>query len=857
MIRLNITKKLFWVLSFVIVIANLVVTIYLYKQTNSLVETRAFSRAQTLHNYFVSMRNVYHNQFLYSGLEINDDTIGFLPAHAASKISDKFEALVNDGTSIRNVSDNPRNINNIADSFELEAIDFFKNNQNQEYLHKMIIEDGKQVFFFASPLKMQSYCMLCHGKKDDVLPYVAQKYDLGYDYEIGDIRGITSIKIPIKKLDQQTLAIFWKNVFVGWVVMFGLLFIIYFMIKKFTQKEVQAKEFLEFEVQRKTADLMDANNQLMKSNEKQQHLFDVLRTVADCNQILITTKTIDDMINKTAHTMHKNSSFSGVKIMIVENGVLKVKISLGLDEEYDIYPLEKSVFETNKEILLKSFDDNLPKECLEKIQKYNITEVYCIPLVSDSFANKALGVLSICTNMKFGLSTEEEAMIKELAGDLGFAINSYIQKDMIEKLSYYDPLTNLPNKNYLLEYLPKSIMQNMNLVQYGSLLYVNIDDFKTINDAKGIAQGDLVLKSITDRLMKLSYKHLSVYRIGGDEFAIVLDEIGNSSNGVANFSMEVAQSILDVMEEPFMVDEQKFYLAVSIGIVLYNNHDLSVYELLNSAESAMKLSKSNGKNKISFFDHDLQEIAVSRSIMMHNLKDAYERNEFFVLYQKQLDYNTKVVGVEALIRWQHPTIGIVSPIVFIPLAEESGLIIDIGNFVIRESLSIVKSWENDTNKKDWRVSINVSPVQFKSEKFFSYLYENIEKFDVSPSKIRLELTEGILINNEDVTNKLKYLKEKGFSISVDDFGTGYSSLSYLKNLPIDELKIDQSFVANLGDNKADKTIIETIISMGRAFDLEVLAEGVETKEQFEILQKMGCGLYQGYLFAKPDYGEKL
>jgi diguanylate cyclase len=278
----------------------------------------------------------------------------------------------------------------------------------------------------------------------------------------------------------------------------------------------------------------------------------------------------------------------------------------------------------------------------------------------------------------------------------------------------------------------------------------------------------------------------------------------------------------------------------------------SEYEILNNAESAMHLAKNRGKNSISFYDQASQEIAITRSVMIQNLKTAFISDEFFLLYQKQVVDTGDVIGVEALARWSHPTLGIVPPAVFIPLIEEAGLINELGDWIIKQAINQLTLWSTDSNKKEWRVSVNVSPLQFKDDLFVENLNNLIKESKIAPKKLRLELTEGILISDIDkVSKKLIELKNLGFSISVDDFGTGYSSLSYLKNLPLDELKIDQSFVANLSSNDADKTIVKTIISIGESFGFEVIAEGVETKEQLDILKFLGCKYFQGYLFAKP------
>ncbi|QOG11355.1 EAL domain-containing protein [Arcobacter sp. FWKO B] len=858
MYKLTLTKQLFWIVASFIIVANIFLTIYLYKQTQNMVESSAISKAEALQNYFVSMRFVYHQQFLKSGFEIDDKTVGFLPAHASALISDEFARAMNDGTTIRNVTDRPRNATNKADKFEEEAMDYFSKNPDEKYLLKTIKQNGDEIFFYSSPLKIQAYCLSCHGKKDEVLSYVAKKYDTAYDYEIDDIRGITSIKVPKKVITEQTMSIFIKEATFSWLIIIFLLAMVYYAIRELTKKDVETKKLLQEEVTKKTIDLQNQTLELQAANAQQEHLFSILRTVADCNQILITAENLDELIEKTAISIHSNSAFDAIKIAIVENGKLVVKTSIGLDEEYDVYPLEQEAFEQNRYVFIKSFDEKLPKVFLEKVQRHNITEVYCIPLRKDHYAKKALGVITICTTEKKGLNKQEQDMVSELAGDMGFAINSFYQQDAINQLSYYDPLTNLPNQKLFIMHLSQAIIESTSTFRYGAILFVDIDNFKMVNDVKGRDGGDEVIKNITQRLTSNVYKSTMISRFGGDKFLVLLEDISSTKDQAAIIAQKIAQDILTLVKEPFVVDGQAFYLTLSVGIVLYNDDKISAESLLSYAENAMHTAKDEGKGTIRFYDSSLQQMTRSRSLMIQNLKEGFINNQFFVLYQKQVDMNANVVGVEALLRWQHPHLGLISPVEFIPLAEESGLIGDLGKWVMQEAINELRIWSQNDIRKSWRVSVNVSPLQFKEDNFVDTIKDMVIQAQINPSLLRIELTEGILIfNKEKATQKIEQLKQFGISISIDDFGTGYSSLSYLKHLPIEELKIDQSFVSTFLQSPSDRTIIKTIITMGHEFEFDIIAEGVETKEQFNELQQMGCRYFQGYLFAKPCDSDKL
>jgi EAL domain-containing protein (putative c-di-GMP-specific phosphodiesterase class I) len=272
----------------------------------------------------------------------------------------------------------------------------------------------------------------------------------------------------------------------------------------------------------------------------------------------------------------------------------------------------------------------------------------------------------------------------------------------------------------------------------------------------------------------------------------------------------------------------------------------------------MRTAKRDGRNTIRFYNESLQDMTKHRSQMLQYLKESILKNELFLNYQKQFDKNENVVGVEALIRWNHPLLGNVSPAEFIPLAEESGVIKEIGTFVLESAANKLLLWSDDPIKREWRISVNVSPLQFREESFVESIKRLISSKNIDATKLRVELTEGVLIENkEQAINKIRDLKNFGISTSIDDFGTGYSNLGYLKNLQIDELKIDQSFIFELNQSSSDKTIVRTIIMLGEEFNFEVIAEGVETREQFEILKELGCNYFQGYLLAKPCKAEEL
>lgn len=858
MLHIDFNRKIFWIIAAFVVFFNALLTYTMYKKNQETIEVRALSKANNLKNYFLSMRNIYHHQFLNSGLDVNDTTIGFLPAYASTFISDKFVELSGDGTAIRNVTDRARNEKNQADKFELEAIEYFKKNPNETMLVKKIEQDGRDVFNFTSPLIIEPYCISCHGKKEETLPSIQKMYDGAYGYKVGDIRGVTSIKIPSEELTKESMQSFFSIAIFSLIMTLFLLIIIYYVIRELTIKDVEQKTLLQDEVKIKTASLEEQKNELKAANTQQQHLLSVLRTVADCNQILITAKNVDELIQNTAMSIHSNALFAGIKISVVEDGKLVVKSSIGLDEEMEVLPLEESIFKHNHNLLLKSFDNSMPQKCLEKVKKHKITEVYALPFRKELYVRNALGTMVIYCTKESGLTIEERNMIDELAGNIGFAINSFYQKDAINQLSYYDQLTNLPNQNLFEQHLSQAFEKSNESSRYGAVLLLDFDDFKNVNDLMGKERGDEVLQEMAKRLVSKIDKSSVISRSGGDKFFILIEELSSDEKESAIISKQIAQNVVALAKEPFILDGKTFHLTCSIGIVLFFDHKITSQTLLNQAEYAMRVAKESGKNLIKFYDQELQDMTNARSLMLQNLKEAVLENQFVLYYQKQVDSDANVVGVEALIRWQHPKHGFVPPNEFIPLAEESDIIKEIGAFVLDEATDMIAKWAGDEVKKEWRISVNISPKQFRDENFVESIKNIVISKNIDPKRLRIELTESVAIENrESAMQKMDALSRFGISISIDDFGTGYSSLGYLKHLHIDELKIDQSFVFGLGKNSSDKTIIKTILAMGEEFGFEVIAEGVETKEQLEELKNLGCNYFQGYLFAKPCHENEL
>lgn len=425
-------------------------------------------------------------------------------------------------------------------------------------------------------------------------------------------------------------------------------------------------------------------------------------------------------------------------------------------------------------------------------------------------------------------------------------------QDEIERLAYYDPLTNLPNRRLLGDRLNQSLKVSRRNKTSICVMFMDLDNFKTLNDSKGHAVGDLLLQKVAKRLEHALRSHDTVARIGGDEFVLIVEDLGKDLDAATISAQQIATKILKEINRPFILNDYKHFCTPSIGLCMYAGENINGDEVLKRADTAMYEVKQSGRNNLKFYDESMQPMLDLLANLKNDLNLALIQNELELHYQMQVNQDLEIIGAEALLRWHHPELGDVSPSKFIPLAEESGLIIPIGNWVLKNACIQLKKWNDVPRTKRLRVSVNVSALQFAQTDFVAQVAKALEETGCNPKQLMLELTESLVVRNiNEVVDKMRALKEMGVLLSMDDFGMGYSSLSVLKQLPLDELKIDQSFVADALESSDNALIIQTIIAMGSNLGLEVIAEGVATKEQADLLNTAGCQAYQGYLFSKP------
>ncbi|WP_100640995.1 putative bifunctional diguanylate cyclase/phosphodiesterase [Marinobacter salexigens] len=426
-----------------------------------------------------------------------------------------------------------------------------------------------------------------------------------------------------------------------------------------------------------------------------------------------------------------------------------------------------------------------------------------------------------------------------------------------QRMALHDALTNLPNRRLMTDRLSQAIADKARHSGFGAVLLMDLDHFKEVNDTLGHATGDDLLKQTAERLASCVRQVDTVARLGGDEFVTILDDIGADLESAVLNAGHIAEKIRSTLTEPYQLGRQHWEVTPSIGIALFNSVHDNPEELIKRADIALYEAKDAGRNQQCFFNPSLQEEAINRALLMRDLRLALDNNELVLHYQPIVDEQKNILGFEALIRWFHPKHGPISPGTFIPLAEQTGLILPIGEWVLKTACAQLAEWGDDPQHEALTVAINVSARQLNQGDFVDTIKNVISQTGARADRLRLELTESMLQANVLSTiTKMDALRLLGVRFSLDDFGTGYSSLSYLKRLPLDVLKIDKSFVEDIFADPSDAAIARTIIALARSLDIDVVAEGVETAEQLEWLLDHGCVFFQGYLFSPPVHKEQ-
>ncbi len=426
-------------------------------------------------------------------------------------------------------------------------------------------------------------------------------------------------------------------------------------------------------------------------------------------------------------------------------------------------------------------------------------------------------------------------------------------EEQVHSLAFSDFLTSLPNRRLLMDRLEQAMVGAVRHGQQGALLFVDMDDFKRLNDSMGHDKGDQLLKQIAQRVLTCVREGDTVARLGGDEFVVLLEDLDKSHKEAAKQAEAVARKIHNALRQPYQLDSHGYHSTASIGITLFGGAQReSIEEPLKRAELAMYKAKAVGRDNLRFFEPEMRQDLNARARLEADLHEALNQAQFRLYYQAQVGINARLTGVEALVRWQHPERSLIAPDEFIPVAEDSGLILPLGHWVLETACKQLAAWALRPEMARLTISVNVSALQFRLPDFVEEVLTILETTGANPERLKLELTESLLLDNmKDIITNMTALKARGVGFSLDDFGTGYSSLSYLKRLPLDELKIDRGFVRDILTDPNDAAIAKMVVALAETMGLAVIAEGVETEAQRDALAGLGCHAYQGYLFSRP------
>ena len=551
-------------------------------------------------------------------------------------------------------------------------------------------------------------------------------------------------------------------------------------------------------------------------------------------------------------SLHKNEERLNEAQRVARLGSFEWNIESGdlqwSDEHFRLWGLEPQSVVPNYDVFRQGIHPDDVEELEEVLQKaldggrfYKFKHRVCLPDASERYMYGRGEVVFDAAGKAVRLNGTIQDISEQKQAE-----------ETIHNLAYFDPLTSLPNRYLLKDRLQHTLLSCMRNHRHGAVLFIDLDNFKKLNDTKGHGAGDQLLIEVTRRLKTCVRDDDTIARLGGDEFVIVLNDLNEKTDQAAGQAEIIAEKIRSAINQPFELQDQEYYNSPSIGISMFGSDESSIDELLKRADTAMYQAKKSGRNTIRFFDSEIHAAMEARVVLESDLRGALPDDQFTLFYQMQVGRTGDIFGAEVLIRWQHPERGLVSPFHFIPLAEETGLILPIGDWVLETACAQLEKWKDDPVAQHLQLAVNVSARQFHQTDFVERVNTVIEKFAIDPCKLKLELTESLVLDNvDDTIAKMLALKVSGVRFSMDDFGTGYSSLAYLTQLPLDQVKIDQSFVRDIDVKSTNAVIVQTIIGMANNLNMEVIAEGVETDQQRDFLERSGCFTYQGYLFGKP------
>lgn len=946
---MRLQTKLLTVFAGVFLSLYLAVEYHQYRENRAAIVAQLLAEAEVIAGTLQAVRRVYQHQFITAGLPVNGETIGFLPAHAMPRISTEFLHFVRTGLSFNNVSDQARNPQNAADAVELEAINYFRADTEASY--RMVpfnTPDGRHFYHYAKPLRIEQYCLKCHGSEAEAPPTIRAQYDIGFDYKLGDVRGILSIKLPADELEQRVFARQTREMgtrLAAFAAAFMLLFLLLqkVVVQRLAQFKAPMQRLRDGDYAARVA--LTGGDELGEvaalfnamadavavSNAQIEHervflqtvidgALDPIMVIASDYQVLMMNRAARRYLDQgqqlpmrchqVSHKQEQPCGGNGHPCPLDEvrrtlQPVTMVHEHVLADGTCRLFELEATplldrhgsftgIIETSRDITdrvraeeglrkLSQAVEQSPVSVIitdlsgaieyvnpkfEEVTGYRLDEVRgSNPRLLKSGHTPQADYRQLWNTIKHGDIWRGEFLNRRKNGELFWEYASIspirnargeidhflaVKEDITVRKEYeqrllhqesYDALTELPNRVLAADRVAQAVVRARREGRSVGVVSLDVDNFKNINDSLGHGSGDALLLQLARRLVAAMREGDTVARLGGDEFLIVLADLATVDD-----VERVLDKVRSIFERPFNVEDKNIYITPSIGVTVAPEDSEDVHILLRNADAAMHRAKELGRNMTQFFMPEMNERAVKRLELESQLRHALERGELSLHYQPQvISASGRVVGAEALLRWQSPAYGMVSPERFIPLAEETGLIVPIGRWVLESACREAVAWPQPL-----RVSVNVSSRQFRDGMLVETVAAVLEATGLAAGRLELEVTESLLLEDMDGTSRiLERLQRLGVRIALDDFGTGYSSLSYLKRFPFGVLKIDRSFVNGIIDDPDDAALCEAIIQMAHVLNLKVIAEGVETAEQLEYLAARGVDLVQGYYYSRP------
>jgi diguanylate cyclase (GGDEF)-like protein/PAS domain S-box-containing protein len=803
------TMKLFLLFAFFLF---MVISYKTYEQYQNIQNTQkliVLKESQSLAAFISAFRQTYQDAFLSNHIEVNKKTINLLPVKTITEISERFSSIVEGDIVIRTVSDRPRNSDNMANIFEQKMIRYFKDHSKEK---ERFLQEEK-AYYYTQPLRIKASCLKCHGKREDTIPSIRDQYSRAYDYKLGEIRGLLNIEIKKRDFFAGMYTDFTNTLLSAIFLYIVFLIIIYLLIREIRQQETVYTQKLETDIEKKTYEI-----------QKQKDTFKTLFEKSSDGILIIDEGRFIQCNEKILEMLHYHS----------KEGLLNVRPS-ELSPEFQ--PDGRRSDEKAEEMIIiaqKKGSHQFEWVHTKSNGKNFVTEV---TLTAITLNNR--NVLHVIWR---DISEKKKAQQELLK-----------QKDILDYQAHHDGLTDLPNRVLFNDRLEHGIELAKRHSMKLALFFIDLDYFKQINDSLGHQVGDKVLIAVAERLKAKIRSEDTLARLGGDEFTIIIEDLKD----VEDASL-LARKIQEVLTQPIHIEGHTLYTSCSIGISIYPQDDNDANNLIKYADAAMYKAKEEGRNNFQFYASEMTEFALERIVMKSSLRDAIDDEEFILYYQPQVDATVgKLTGMEALIRWQHPKMGLIHPQKFIILAEETGLIVEIDRWVMSTAMKQMTQWYHE-GLEPGVLALNLSMRQLRSDDFIDILEESMKAAEFKPEWLEFEVTEGeVMKKPEESIMKLEEISCRGINITIDDFGTGYSSLAYLKRLPVSKLKIDQSFVQGLPNDKEDAAIVKAIIALAESLGLDLIAEGVETDAQKEFLLASGCKQIQGHYYCEAVPAEEI